>query len=86
MNKSNRFLIHLEKIYEILDFITKEEQTTILNILSNTTEDDWPAEVDNEFTKNDPSLSGKVYPITEVLETITREIDLRIQSCFENNG
>jgi NAD-dependent DNA ligase len=86
MNKANNILIHFEKIYEILEFITEEEQTTILNALNHSTEDDWPAKVDNEFTKNDPALSGKVYAITETLADITRQIDDRIESCFENNG
>jgi hypothetical protein len=86
MNKANNILIHFEKIYEILEFITEEEQTTILNALNHSTEDDWPTKVDNEFTKNDPALSGKVYAITETLADIARQIDDRIESCFENNG
>lgn len=74
------------KVYEILDFIREEEQNFIWSVIQNSTEEDWPLEVDNQFLKNDPSLSGRTFHIRDEHRKVTTTIDERINNLFENNG
>jgi hypothetical protein len=73
-------------VYEILNFITEEEQSFLLDIIKNTSEKDWPLEVDNEFQKNDEGLSGKNLPLFNYDMEKIFVIDKKIEDLFENNG
>ena len=74
------------KVYEILNFITEEEQKIILDIINNSTEEDWPLSVDNEFKKNDEVQSGKNFFIKEKDNPFIDTLDQRVQSLFKNSG
>ena len=86
INRYHKVFISSYKVFEILDFITEEEQNFIWNVIQNSTEEDWPLEVDNQFLKNDPSLSGRTFHIRDKHRKITTAIDERIENLFENNG
>lgn len=86
INRYHKVFINSYKVFEILDFITEEEQNFIWDVIQNATEDDWPLEVDNQFLKNDPSLSGRTFYIKDEHRKITTAIDQRIEDLFENNG
>lgn len=76
--------IYYNQVYEILDFITEEEQIFFLSIAKNSTEKDWPTQMDNEFKKNDEGISGTIFPLGKLYKEERHEIDKKIQSLFQN--
>lgn len=76
--------IYQDQIYEILDFITEQEQMALLDIVKYCDEDCWPTTVDNEFQQNDLNISGKVLPLNNRLTNIREKIEKRISILFPN--
>lgn len=83
MNKNIN--IYKNQVYEILEFISKEEQQTFLDFVNDLKEEDWPIEVDNEFEKNDKQISGRVLPLGEKFKQERIEIEERILKIFKNS-
>lgn len=77
--------IYKNQIYEILDFISKEEQKLFLDLAINSEEKNWPINFDNEFQKNDQGISGTVMPLENLYRKEREEIEKRIESLFKNS-
>jgi hypothetical protein len=79
MNKLN---VYHNKVYEILDFISIDEQKFFLDIIHTADETDWPKEIENEFEKKDTTNGGKVLFLNSRGIELRHEIDERIKTLF----
>lgn len=76
--------IYDSQVYEIIDFLSDEEQQLFFHIAKNSEEKDWPLIVDNKFVKNDPGISGRNFSLDSQYEKEREKINKKIQSMFEN--
>lgn len=76
--------IYKNKIYEILDFLTKKEQDIFLEIINNSSEAEWPNIIENEFVKKDKANGGKVLFLNENLKNFTWDIYKKLENLFDN--
>ena len=81
-SESKTVNIYKDQVYEILDFITFQEQEALLHIVKQSRHEDWPTSIDNEFQKNDPDISGKVLPLENKLIDIREKLNIKIQTLF----
>lgn len=82
------FIKHNNMVYEIEDFITTEQKEIILSSLNNTTEQDWPLVIENEFNSEDTAWGGRVFifkpEVYDLVKDTIQAIEHNIALLFHN--
>jgi hypothetical protein len=76
--------IYYDQIYEIENFITIEQQNKLLSIIENSSEQDWPGLIENEFVKEDDQWGGKILFMSRDTDGWIEQIESLVQSLFNN--